>query len=100
MDVGEDLPVAPDEDRVAGHAHIELEIASRLTVRILHAKRKHRQPLRDERPCVAHPDDPPGGGRRKRAVVAGQRTVAPGGPDDVVTVSDTPVLCTRSPNNS
>ena len=79
MHVREHFQIAANEDGVARHPHVQLEILDRLRVRILDAKRKQSSGAWHERAVVAHPNDASainGIGRGvcgPRAVVAGQR---------------------------
>jgi len=57
MHVCEHLAIATHEDRVSGHAHIELEVAGGLAVLILHAKGEYREPLGEEWRVIFDPDD-------------------------------------------
>ena len=62
--------VAANKDRVARHAHVQLEIRRRLAGRVVHPKREHHQPLRNQRRRVANPDDVGGRIVIERAVIA------------------------------
>src|SRR5437762_7978098 len=53
----EHAPVALHENGVPWHSHIWLEIAGRLTRRVLQAEGENRQLLRPESLTIADPDD-------------------------------------------
>src|SRR5437667_12746380 len=71
--MGEHSSVALHENGVPGHSHIWLEIAGRLTRRILHAEGENRQLLRSERLPLADPDDASSVGRPADTVRRGAR---------------------------
>ena len=78
VDVGENAAIATNEDRVARHAHVQLEIGRWPARPVLHSKREHRQAPRRQRLRVAHPHDACVARRRALAVVADKRRAANG----------------------
>ena len=77
MHVRKHFQIAPHENGMARHPHVQLEILHRLAMLIVGAERKRGQALRHERRVVANPGDLAWSWRRRiggpRAVIAGQR---------------------------